>query len=235
MGVFDRAEKRIGAAVDKVFARAFKGDVQPVEIAAGIQRELDSEAKLLSRDKRLVPNVFTVSLSPHDYNRLFPYTKTLNSEIIPELRAHAAERSYVFNGSIQILYMLEQSLPTGQFRVTSQAGAPAPDQAPAPRPRASQQLVLEVGGVRHPLVPPGLVIGRGSNADLRVNDPGVSRRHAMISVSGPLENRTIRIEDLGSTNGIVVDGSRVQAAQLRDGSRIEIGNTRMLVHSPSEA
>ena len=91
MGVFDRAEKRIGAAVDKVFARAFKGDVQPVEIAAGIQRELDSEAKLLSRDKRLVPNVFTVSLSPHDYNRLFPYTKTLNSEIIPELRAHAAE------------------------------------------------------------------------------------------------------------------------------------------------
>ena len=131
--------------------------------------------------------------------------------------------------------LLEQSLPTGQFRVTSQAVATAPDQAPAPRPRASQQLVLEVGGVRHPLVPPGLVIGRGSNADLRVNDPGGSRRHAMISVSGPLENRTIRIEDLGSTNGIVVDGSRVQAAQLRDGSRIEIGNTRMLVHSPSEA
>ena len=83
MGVFDRAEKRIGAAVDKVFARAFKGDVQPVEIAAGIQRELDSEAKLLSRDKRLVPNVFTVSLSPHDYNRLFPYTKTLNSGRTP--------------------------------------------------------------------------------------------------------------------------------------------------------
>jgi len=85
------------------------------------------------------------------------------------------------------------------------------------------------------VVPPGRGIGRGSNADLRVNAPGVSRRHAMISVSGPLENRTIRIEDLGSTNGIVVDGSRVQAAQLRDGSRIEIGNTRMLVHSPSEA
>jgi len=41
--------------------------------------------------------------------------------------------------------------------------------------------------------------------------------------------------DREATNGIVVDGSRVQAAQLRDGSRIEIGNTRMLVHSPSEA
>jgi len=145
MGVFDRAEKRIGAAVDKVFARAFKGDVQPVEIAAGIQRELDSEAKLLSRDKRLVPNVFTVSLSPHDYNRLFPYTKTLNAEIIPGLREHAAERSYVFSGPIQILYMLEQSLPTGQFRIASQAIASAPDQPPAPRPRLGVRDALLSG------------------------------------------------------------------------------------------
>jgi forkhead-associated protein len=234
MGVFDRAEKKIGAAVDKVFARAFKGDVQPVEIAAGIQRELDAEARLLSRDKRLVPNIFTVSLSPHDYNRLFPYSKTLNAEITPDLREHAAERSYVFNGPIQILYVLDQSLPTGQFHITSQATSQNQEQ-PGPPPRAAQQLVLEVGGVRHPLVPPGLVIGRGSNADLRVNDPGVSRRHAMISVTGPLENRTITIEDLGSTNGIHVDGSRVKSARLTNGSRIEIGNTRMLVHSPAEA
>ena len=107
MGVFDRAEKKIGAAVDKVFARAFKGDVQPVEIATGIQRELDAEAKLLSRDRRLVPNAFTVALSPHDYNRLFPYSKTINAEITPTIREHAVERSYVFNGPIQILYVLD--------------------------------------------------------------------------------------------------------------------------------
>ncbi len=232
MGVFDRAEKRIGAAVDKVFARAFKGDVQPVEIAAGIQRELDAEAKLLSRDRRLVPNSFTVALSPHDYNRLFPYSKTLNAEITPTIREHAAERSYVFNGPIQILYVLEQSLTTGQFKITSRAGAP--DQ-PAAAPHTGGPLVLEVAGVRHPLMPPGLIIGRGSDSDLRVNDPGVSRRHAKISVSGTPRNPHIIIEDLGSTNGVTVDGSRIQSAVLRNGSRIEIGNTRMLVHSPTEA
>ncbi len=234
MGVFDRAEKRIGAAVDKVFARAFKGDVQPVEIAAGIQRELDAEAKLLSRDKRLVPNDFTIFLSTHDHARLFPYSKKINSEIIPDLRDHARERSYVFNGPISITYDLDESLPTGQFKVASEAISREPQQATVPSRRPARALVIEVSGVRHPLVPPGLVIGRGTEADLRLNDPGISRRHALITVTGTAEAPQVSIEDLGSTNGIMVDGSRVHQARLRDGSRVEIGNTRMLVHSPSE-
>ncbi|RMB61723.1 FhaA domain-containing protein [Tessaracoccus antarcticus] len=235
MGVFDRAEKRIGAAVDKVFARAFKGDVQPVEIAAGIQRELDAEAKLLSRDKRLVPNEFTVFLSPHDHARLFPYSKTLNTEIIPDLRDHARERSYVFNGPIAITYDCDETLPTGQFKVASEAVSRDADTPTPTIRRTSRPLVIEVSGVRHPLVPPGLVVGRGSEADLRLNDPGVSRRHALITVSGTQDAPQVSIEDLGSTNGIIVNGSRVQQARLTDGSRIEIGNTRMLVHSPSSA
>lgn len=234
MGVFDRAEKRIGAAVDKVFARAFKGDVQPVEIAAGIQRELDAEAKLLSRDKRLVPNDFTIFLSSHDHARLFPYSKTINAEITPDLRDHARERSYVFNGPISIAYDVDESLPTGQFKVASEAVSRDAPTSPAPSARRDRALVIEVSGVRHPLVPPGLVIGRGSEADLRLNDPGISRRHALITVTGTANAPQVSIEDLGSTNGIMVDGSRVHQAKLRDGSRIEIGNTRMLVHSPSE-
>lgn len=237
MGVFDRAEKKIGAAVDMVFAKAFKGDVQPVEIATGITRELDAEAKLLSRERRLVPNSFVVHLSDHDYNRLFPYSKTINSEIIPTIRQHASERGYVFNGPIIIAYELDGSLPTGQFKVAGRAADSADPGAsagaahirPLPRP-----LVLEVAGVRHPLTPPGFVIGRGSEAGLRINDPGVSRRHALLSVSGSALDPEVTIEDLGSTNGVIVNGQRVQKATLRDGSRIELGNTRMLVHSPRE-
>lgn len=235
MGVFDRAEKKIGEAVDKVFARAFKGDVQPVEIAGGIEKELDSRTKLLGRDRRLVPNIFTVMLSSHDYNRLYPYSKTLNNEIIPGLRDHAADRRYVFNGPISIFYELDESLATGQFKVDSKASndeSSAPQKAEPRRKR--RRLVLEVAGVRHPLQAPGLVIGRGSESDLRINDPGVSRRHALITVSGSPDRPEVTIEDLGSTNGLIVNGTRVQKTSLRDGSRIEVGNTRMLVHAPLE-
>lgn len=236
MGLFDRIENRIEGVVNGVFARGFKGDVQPVEIASRLQRELDAEARLLSRDKKLVPNDFTIGLSTHDYERLVPYSKTLNQEIIPELREHAAERRYVFNGPISINYHLDQDLPTGRFTVSSTSLAGVETDRPATTTSIRRsRLVLEVNGVRHPLTAPGLVIGRGSEADLRINDPGVSRRHAEIVVQGDPQDPEIEINDLGSTNGIVVNGARVRHARVEDGTRIEIGSTRLLVHSPSGA
>ncbi|HIT76932.1 MAG TPA: DUF3662 domain-containing protein [Candidatus Avipropionibacterium avicola] len=230
MGRLDRFEKRLEAAVHGVFARAFKGDVQPVEIAARLQRELDAEAKLMSRRRRLVPNEFVVTLSQHDYDRLTPYGKTLNAEIIPELTEHAKERGYVFNGPISITLEVDTSLPTGRFTVDSSAVAAVATDDPANTELImASKLVLEVNGMRHPLKPPGFTIGRGSDADLRINDPGISRRHAEVQVHA---DGAIRVVDLGSTNGIVVNGDRVREADVRDGTRIEIGSTRMLVHAP---
>lgn len=239
MGFFDKMERRIDSAVNGAFARTFKGEVQPVEIAARLQKEIDAEARLLSRDKRLVPNQFTVGLSQHDHDRLTPYTKTLNNEIIPELKEHASQRGYVFNGPVTIAYVLDTELATGRFTVASEAHSPTTTQQPAvatsqaaPPPVPPGGLVLEVNGIRHPLVPPGLVIGRGTDADLRINDPGISRRHAQIVVAGQGAQQTIEIVDLGSTNGITVGGRKVERAPLGNGTRIEIGTTRMLVHSP---
>ena len=224
MGVFDNIERKLEGVVNGGFARAFKGDVQPVEIAARLQRELDAEARLLSRDRRLVPNDFTVALSRHDHDRLIPYTLKLNSEIIPQLRDYASNQGYLFNGPVTIEYVLDEALPTGRFTVASQAVAGASDRQAA--------LVLEVNGIRHPLTPPGFTVGRSAEADVRINDPGISRVHARFSVSGTPSLPEISIEDLGSTNGMLVDAQRVRQARLHEGSRIEIGSTRMLVRTP---
>jgi hypothetical protein len=235
MGIFGRFERKVEGAVSGVFARAFKGDVQPVEIAARLQRELDAEAKLMSRDKRLVPNVFEVSLSQHDHDKLTPYSNTLTGELATELRSHAQEMGYVFNGPIKIVLKLEPKLPTGRFTVASEAVAGVQAERRPPRTASSGrgQLVLEVNGTRHPLQPPGMTIGRGSEADLRISDPGISRLHAQIRVSGAGPNQQIDIIDLGSTNGITVNGRKVQRSALGEGSRIEIGSTRMLIHAPA--
>ncbi len=231
MGVFENLERKLEGAVNGAFARAFKGDVQPVEITARLQKELDAEARLLSRDRKLVPNDFTIGLSRHDYDRLVPYSRTLNSDIIPQLREYAANAGYVFNGPVTIAYELEGELPVGRFTVDSQAVAAAATPATTTAIRRAR-LVLEVNGIRHPLSPPGFTLGRGTDADVRINDPGISRLHARVSVRGTDDAPQVTIEDMGSTNGIVVDGRRVQSAQLRDGSRVELGNTRMLVRSP---
>lgn len=233
MGVFDRVEKKLENAVGGVFARAFKGDVQPVEITARLQRELDSEARLLSRDRKLVPNEFRIGLSAHDYDRLTPYSKTLNAEIAPLLLNYAAEKGYIFNGPVSIEYSLDESLPIGRFSVASDAVADVVDADPA---RQAKQrtigLVVEVNGVRHPLAAPGLTIGRGTEADLRINDPGISRLHARINVIESASGVSLSIEDLGSTNGITVDGQRTRQSGLVNGSRIDIGNSHLLITSP---
>lgn len=238
MGIFERFEKKVEGAVNGVFARAFKGDVQPVEITARLQRELDAEAKLLSRDTRLVPNQFAVALSQHDHDKLAPYGTKLTHELARELRTHAKTMGYVFNGPIRISLQLDPALPTGRFTVESEATPGADGQTAQTAQMASAdsvrgQLVLEVNGMRHPLQPPGLVIGRGSEADLRINDPGISRRHAEIRVRGAQPALELEIVDLGSTNGIIVNGRRVRQSPLQTGSRIEIGSTRMLVHAPA--
>lgn len=232
MGVFDRVEKKLEGAVNGVFARAFKGDVQPVEITARLQRELDSEAKLLSRERRLVPNDFTVQLSKHDHDRLAPYSKMLNTEVIPQLRDYAAEKGYIFNGPLTIDYELDETLPTGRFTVASAAVAGVDGSDPSTTQVRRASLVLEVNGIRHPLNPPGVVIGRGTEADLRINDPGISRTHARIAVQGDGAQQQITIEDLGSTNGILINGQRVRHATLSAGSRFEIGSTRLAITSP---
>ena len=127
MGVFDNIERRLEGVVSNGFARAFKGEVQPVEIAARLQRELDAEARLLSRERKLVPNDFTVGLSQHDYDKLYPYTRSINAEIMPQLREYAATSGYVFNGPLTIDYVLDAALPTGRFTVASAAVAAAKD------------------------------------------------------------------------------------------------------------
>jgi len=219
--------------VGSVFARAFKGDVQPVEITREICKELDAQAQLLSHDKRLVPNDFLVSLSRHDYARLFPYSKTMTAEITTDLREYAAEHEYIFAGPITLQLEERADLPVGRFIVVSETVAEVDSPPSAPGTLRGTRLVLDVNGVRHPLTPPGFTVGRGADADLRINDPGISRVHAQFVVTGAGADLRVRIVDLNSTNGILVDGRKVAEAELGDGSRIDIGKTQMLISAAS--
>ena len=220
MGWLHNVERKLENVVNTVFARAFRGEVQPIEIANRLQKEMDAEAKLLNRDKRLVPNNFVVQLSAHDYDELAPMARAINDDIVPELRRHAGERSYVFNGPIRIDYECDEGLSVGRFRVHSEAVATVAESGGAASTSTIRRapLVLEVNGVRHPLLPPGFTIGRGSEADLRINDPGISRQHARVVVEQAADGEVeVSIEDLGSTNGVIVNGQRITNVPLTCG------------------
>ncbi|EFL24649.1 LOW QUALITY PROTEIN: FHA domain protein, partial [Streptomyces himastatinicus ATCC 53653] len=92
-----------------------------------------------------------------------------------------------------------------------------------PQPQAQTRRWIEINGTRHQISRPTLVLGRSTDADVRIDDPGVSRRHCEIRVGTPPT-----VQDLGSTNGIVVDGQHTTRATLRDGSRIVVGSTTIV-------
>jgi hypothetical protein len=233
VGGLSKFEHRLEQMISGAFARAFRSAVQPVEISAALQRECDNNAQILSRDRRLVPNDFHVELSQTDLDRLAPYDTAMADDLANQLREHADQQSYVFPGPVTISFEPADDLTTGRFRIRSRAQAKVTGNASATQVRRAR-AVLEVNGTRHPLQTPGLVIGRGTEADVRINDPGISRRHIEFVVTtgttteGP-DDLDIEVRDLGSTNGMLVDGHRVTQTGVRDGTRVKIGNTTMTV------
>jgi hypothetical protein len=229
MSGLSKFEQRLEQLIPAAFARAFRSAVQPVEIPAALQRERDNNAQILSRDRRLVPTDFHVELSRTDLDRLAPYDSALAEELVTQLQDHADHQSYVFPGPVTIAFEPAEDLTTGRFRIRSRAQAKVTGSASHTQVRRAR-AVLEVNGTRHPLQTPGLVIGRGTEADVRINDPGVSRRHIEFVVTpGSGGADAIEVRDLGSTNGMLVDGHRITQTAVHDGTRVKIGNTTMTV------
>jgi hypothetical protein len=231
-GVLQRFEQRLETVVTGAFARAFRSAVQPVEIAAALQREVDNSAHVISRERMLVPNDFTVELSAPDFERLNPFSSTLNDELSALVNDHIVEQRYTLTGPINIEFTRVADLTTGRFRVrsrTNSAVTPVIGQRLTETAVRASNVVLEVNGMKHPLSPPGIVIGRGTDADLKIDDPGISRRHAQISITPTGDDTRVTITDLNSTNGVVMNGHRVSSAQVVDGAEIRLGNTIIVI------
>jgi hypothetical protein len=231
VGVLQRFERRIEEMVNRPFARAFKAEVQPVEIASALQRECDDRAAIVARGRTMVPNAFTVALGSHDHERLSVYAEALGEELAAMVREHADEQGYAFIGPVTVEFELDDELPTGRFQVRSAAvaGATAAETSTGvPAAGGGTGLPwVEVGTTTYALARAITRIGRGADTDLRIDDPGISRHHAELRRSGG----DVTVVDLGSTNGVLVDGQRVDEQRLRDGATVTMGSTRLTFHS----
>lgn len=214
MGLLDSFERGLERAVNGAFAKTFKSGVQPVEISAALRRELDTRAAVVSRDRILVPNEFTVRLSDVDYERITGLGAPLVSELTELLQRHAVAQRYSFPGGIDIRFAADSKLGQGMIDVRSASVQGQVRWTP----------VLEVNGTRHEITRARTVIGRGSEADITVDDTGISRRHVEILWDG----KRAQVNDLGSTNGSRLDGKPVKQELLEPDSVIDIGRTRIV-------
>ncbi len=253
MSVLQRFEKRLEGLVEGAFAKVFKGVVHPVEILNAMQREAEAHKAILAGGRTLVPNRYVIDLSPYDHSRLAPYAAALAQELAQSQAEFIGEQGWTVYGDVIVEIERGDGLDTGMFRVTAEvytggdvAPAPSYDQGPAPQmpPQGYEQQqayppytgggapqqpagrgvrLVANDGRSYPLSIGSTVIGRGDQANLRLPDVGISRRHARLDYDGA----QVVLTDLGSTNGSMVNGQRISAVALNPGDMIQIGTTTL--------
>ena len=249
MGLINRVEHGLAKAVHGAFAKAFKSEVQPVEIASAIRRAMDDRAAIVGHGRSIVPNLYTIELSGNDYERLGDYEDDLTEDLIAAAQEHADSQGYQPGGPIEVNLVEGEGLETGVFRVrpatAKRAGQDHSHVPPGPRPPAGSGTMvdeppvhrpaqrtnpsarpwLDINGDRYPLLGALTTLGRDETADIVVDDLGVSRRHSEIRVTTDGPHLVTSIRDLNSTNGTFVNGERIMSQRLEDGDRLTLGRT----------
>jgi hypothetical protein len=214
LGLLDSFERGLERAVNGAFAKTFKSGVQPVEITSALKRELDTNAVIVARDRILVPNRFTVRLSVADHERMATLGPTLVDELTSLVQRHATSQNYQFAGGVSVRLQEDAALSEGIMQIDSENV----------KGEIAWVPVLDINGKRHAITRSRTAIGRGSDADITVDDSSISRKHVEILWDG----KRGQVNDLGSTNGSELNGRKVAKAPLPTDSVISIGRTRIV-------
>ena len=243
-------EQKIESLFEGTFGRAFRRNVQPVELARKLAKEMD-DYKMVSVSQVYAPNEYVVYLSSGDRSQFESYEPALIKELEQYLAEHGRREGYVLLSKPQVTFQTDDDLEVGLFGIANrmiqrEAAGGEPEQAPAPgetrvyrsvqpeteavpaeeivEPEPEPRATLTIGSRSHELSRPSAIIGRSKDSDIRVSDPNVSRRHAEIRQDGS----SYWIVDLDSTNGVSVNGRAVKRAKLDDEDRITLGSTELV-------
>ncbi len=253
MNLLKSVETTIANLVEGAFGRVFRSEVRPMELARKLAREMDAH-RTVSVSRVYVPNEYSVWLSLEDRARYDGVEREVIDELCAYLLEHARREDLILASPPHIDFHTDERLALGEFGIQARLVRPDghSDEHPDPpvnqeehgqtmiystsarvrggvdeaRARRGAPRALLLVGARRLLVPPGGgVIGRSRDCDIVLEDAGISRRHAELR-PGP-DGWTI--QDLGSTNGVIVNGQEIRGAQpVHTGDRVELGSTHIL-------
>lgn len=248
MSVLRNLEQRIESLVEGVFSRAFSSQVQPVEVARKLAKEMDAH-RTASVSRVYVPNQYVVWLSSEDHARLEGYERSLAQELSAYLLEHARRHDYALLTRPEVELERDERLRLGEFGIQARLVKPPARQGDAPsqgeqghtmvysvppkqtksrkRQPASHltqtKAIVSLDDRRYVLDGPVATLGRSRECDCVIADPNMSRRHAELRRNSTGDWQII---DLGSTNGVKVNGRRVESSRLAPGDEVLLGSVR---------
>jgi hypothetical protein len=225
MGFLENFEKGLERVVNGAFTKTFKSELQPVEISGHIRAEMDAKASILSRDRILAPNTFTVSLSTPDFKRMAVLGESLITELTELATKHANKQGFQFGAALVIKLIEDNTLNLGQVSVKSATQKHEIEWLPT----------LDVDGKRFILKQGETSVGRDASADIQINDTGLSRKHFALIWDGA----HAAVKDLQSTNGTKVGGRPITEVGINGDTVIQAGRSefvfRLLARTISES
>lgn len=201
--------------VEGVFRRS-RGSIRPIELGRRLVREMDDNRTVDVKGRRMVPNDFTVLLSAGDHASFSDIETALTTELAEAAREYAREEAYHFIGPVNVSLTVDNELRTGRFGIVSQLKQGAGG--------VGAGSIILPSGERVELGEDTTSVGRLPDATITIEDGNVSREHARIK---PGTNGYV-VQDLGSTNGTLVNGQRITGTrQLADGDIVSFGSTHV--------
>lgn len=210
----EQFERRLERLVEGTFAKAFKGQLQPVEIGRRFKREMDLNRTIGSRGL-ISPNYFVVDLSPTDLERFKQFEEAFKKELVLEIRDNARKEGYHFVGPIEIDLQEDESIKPGLFSVVTEIKQGGEIDR-------SFSIILP-DGKQVPIEDKPLRIGRLPTCDIVLTDPNISRQHAQVQREGD----EVLLTDLRSTNGTIVNGVMISEKRLSSGDEFTVGTTTL--------
>lgn len=206
-------EHRLERLVEGTFAKAFRGQLQPVELGKRMTREMDLHRAVSVRGL-ISPNVFEIDLAPDDFERFGSFLDVLAEELVEAAQEHARNSRYSFVGPVEVVIASNDALTRSTFSIESSVKE-------GEDPLAGS-VVLE-DGRRIGIGNSPVTIGRLEECEIQINDSNASRRHAELRRDGGM----VVITDLSSTNGTRVNNANISKHRLQNGDVITIGTTTL--------
>ena len=256
MSVLRNIESKLESLFEGVFGRAFRANVQPVELARKLIKEMDDHRNV-SVSRVYVPNEYTIYLAPADHEQFASYENQLKGELAEYLSEHARRENYVLLSPPRVQLETDEDLDVGVFgiatRMVQNGGAQSGGKGDEPEGDAEPNATMVYKPSAAPIP---LATEAASPVDL-----GIQREIAVLSWNGERhevskrrvvlgrskdadlqladpnasrrhaelrqEGATYWLIDLDSTNGVEVRGKRVKRLKLEDGTRFTIGSTEI--------
>jgi hypothetical protein len=226
MSLIDQFEVQFNELSNSEILEGSLDEIQPVELAGVLQQEINRIQTSVSPSEKV--EEINISLSNHDYKRLKKYESLIidglenmlqksaelkRIDAIKDTRVNIVQDSSLDKG-------LVKSVPNVKFESTLIEIEEFVEII------ETRKFVLEINWMKKSLEPGEYTLGRSTEVDIQIQDPGISRKHLVIIV-----DEKVIVKDLNSTNGTYINGERITELEVEEQITFRVGVTEIRIAS----